>query len=461
MMSESIPAAEPAYAAFVAIDWADRQHAWVLQISGSTQRETGQLEHTPEAIEEWAMQLATRFAGRPVAVALEQARGALLYSLTRFEHLVLYPIHPSTSHEFRKAMFPSGSKDDPRDAGILLDLLTLHRNRLRPLQPDTAPTRKLQILVEKRRQLVDERTAQTNRITDQLKMYFPQVLHWFDNLYAPIVAAFLQRWPTLPQLQKEKPETVRGFFYEHGSRSAPRIDKRLREAAKAKSLIDDAAVIEPGVLVVKTLLAMVAALNEGIRILEKSIEDVTATHPDYFIFSSFPGAGPAIAPRLLAAFGTQRERYATAGELQSHSGIAPVMEASGQKRWVHFRWACPHFLRQTFHEYAAASVQFCDWARVFYETKKAAGKEHHAAIRSLAYKWIRILFRCWQSRQTYQDQIFVAARETRAVPLPGRHQNLPTRTAARARPAAANRGKTQDFEMKSARDILKSLITEA
>jgi len=460
-MSEPIPAAEPDYAAFIAIDWADRQHAWVLQVSGSTQRETGQLEHTPEAIEDWAMQLATRFAGRPVAVALEQARGALLYSLSRFEHLVLYPIHPSTSYNYRKAMFPSGSKDDPKDAAILLDLLTLHRDRLRLLRADTTQTRKLQILVEKRRQLVDERTAQTNRITDQLKMYFPQVLKWFDSLHAPIVAAFLQRWPTLPRLQKEAPEAVRKFFYEHGSRSGERIEKRLQEAAKAQALIHDAAVIEPGVLVVKALLAMVAALNEGIRALEKAIEDVTAAHPDYSIFYSFPGAGPAMAPRLLAAFGTQRERYASASELQSFSGIAPVMEASGRQCWVHFRWACPHFLRQTFHEYAAASVQFCDWARVFYQEQRAKGKEHHAAIRALAYKWIRILFRCWQSRQPYQEQLYVAARQARALALPSRQQNLPAQTASHGKPTSRKTGKAQDFAMKTIGEILKSFMAEA
>jgi hypothetical protein len=95
---------EPDFAAFVAIDWADRKHTWALQSACSGKRETGTLEHTAEAIEAWALQLATRFDGRPVAVALEQARGALLYALSKYQHLVLYPIHPSTSHDYRKAM---------------------------------------------------------------------------------------------------------------------------------------------------------------------------------------------------------------------------------------------------------------------------------------------------------------------------------------------------------------------
>ena len=137
-------------AAFIAIDWADREHAWAMQVAGSIERETGKFKQTPEAIDAWAMQWAKRFGGRPVAVALEQSRGALIYALSRSPHLVLYPIHPSTSYDFRKAIFPSGCKDDPKDADLLLDVLTLHRNRLRPLQADTEQIRQLQISAEKR-----------------------------------------------------------------------------------------------------------------------------------------------------------------------------------------------------------------------------------------------------------------------------------------------------------------------
>ena len=454
-MSQPLPASEPDFAAFIAIDWADKKHAWALQVAGSTQRETGTLEHTPEAIESWAVQWATRFGGRPVAVALEQSRGALLYALSKYQHLVLYPVHPSTSYGYRKAVHPSGTKDDPKDAGILLDLLTLHRDRLRVLQPDSEPMRKLQALVEQRRQMVDERTAQTNRMTQQLKLYFPQLLEWFDDLTAPIVAAFLKRWPTLAEVQKEAPETMRAFFHEHGSRSAARINQRLQQMQRAKAAVSDEAVIEPGVLAVETALAVVAALNDGIRNVEKAIEEVSRSQPEYAIFSSFPAAGPVMAPRLMAAFGSRRERYGSAAELQSFSGIAPVMQASGRQRWIHFRWACPKFLRQTFHEYAALSLQHCAWAKAFYDQQKAKGKRHHAAVRSLAYKWIRILFRCWQSRQPYYEDLFLAARQGRALSL--------TRKPALAAPAqtAVSCGKAQDTGLIKIGDVLKSLMADA
>jgi transposase len=447
--------AEPDFVAFIAIDWADREHAWAMQVAGSSKRETGKFEHTPEAVDAWAMQWAKRFAGRPVAVAVEQSRGALVYALLKFQHLVLYPVHPSTSYDYRKAVFPSGSKDDPKDAELLLDLVTLHRDRLRVLQPDTEQTRQLQILVEKRRQLVDDRTAHLNRATDQLKLYFPQVLGWFDDLASPMCKHFLERWPTLPQLQAQDPELVRQFFYQHGSRSADRIETRLRQIRQTQPLLQDAAIIAPGVILVRTLLEVVAALNAGIRVLDNSIQQVSCQHPDYFIFESFPGAGPVMAPRLLAAFGSLRERFASANEMQSFTGIAPVMQASGRQRWIHFRWACPRFLRQTFHEYAGLSIQQCSWARQFYDSQRAKGKGHHAAVRALAFKWIRILFRCWKTHQTYDDAVYLAACAARACPFP-----RPT-AAPIPNSHIAVCGKQPDSKLKSAGQILKSLIAEA
>jgi transposase len=104
-------------------------------------------------------------------------------------------------------------------------------------------------------------------------------------------------------------------------------------------------VIEAKSTVVKVIVGLIRSLLEGIADLEEKIEEAAAAHPDFFIFNSLPGAGAVLAPRLLAAFGSQRERYGSAGEVQVYSGIAPVMEKSGKKKWVHCRIACPKFLR--------------------------------------------------------------------------------------------------------------------
>jgi Transposase IS116/IS110/IS902 family len=121
-------------------------------------------------------------------------------------------------------------------------------------------------------------------------------------------------------------------------------------------------------------------------------------HPDFFIFESLPGAGAVMAPRLLAAFGSQRDRYGRADEVQTYSGVAPVTERSGKRKWVHFRWACPKFLRQSFHEWAGHSISQSAWARGHYQQQRDRGKDHHAAVRALAFKWIRVSAKSARSR---------------------------------------------------------------
>jgi transposase len=418
-MSATLSVNEPEFAAYVALDWGDTEHAWSLEEAGGGKREQGKLRQTPEAIEAWATELAARFGGRPVAVALEQSRGALIYSLQKFSHLVFYPIHPSTSSKYRAAMFPSGSKDDPVDGDLLLDLLVRHRDRLRPLRADSPETRKLQSLVEKRRQLVDDLTAHKNRITALLKIYYPQALHWFDDLSSPLAVAFLQRWPTLPPLQNETPDVVRKFFHTHGSRSTRRIDQRLAEIQQAKPALEDQAIMDPCVRMVEALLQIVAILHQAIAGMEKAIEEVFTHHPDAAIFTSFPGAGKVMAPRLLAALGSQRDRWGCVTDFQNYTGVPPVTVRSGKSLWVHFRWACPKFLRQTFHEFAGLSIQQSEWARAFYDHRRqVVSQDHHAAIRALAFKWQRILFRCWIDRKPYQEALYQRSLLKRSPPPP-------------------------------------------
>lgn len=413
------------FAAFVAFDWADQKHAWALRAADSTCVEQGEIKHTPEAVEAWAAGLATRFAGRPIALALEQSRGALLFMLTKYSHLVLYPVHAASLASFRSAFYPSGAKDDPSDARLLLDLLQYHGDRLRPLEPDTEETRTLQFLVEERRRLVNEKTRQSNRLTATLKLYFPQLLDWFEDVDSALVGALLRRWPTLEQLQAEPEATLRQFFRQQNCRSAERIEQRLEEIRQAIPATRDAAVRTVGVTAVGVLVELIATLREGIAKLERQIAKLFADHPDFAIFNSLPGAGPALAPRLLAALGSRRERYASAQQIQCYSGIAPVIQRSGTSRWVHFRWACPKFLRQTFHEWALHSIGSSPWARSYYQALRAKGKSHHAAVRALAFKWIRILYRCWKDRAPYSESLYQGSRHQRTGPKPTRSSNPP------------------------------------
>jgi len=407
------------FAAYVAIDWADRKHYWQLTDSGHQHREHGALLNTPESVDIWATGLLARFPSGSIAVCLEQSRGPLAYQLGKYERLVLFPVHPATMASFRQAFFPSGSKGDPSDAGLLLELLLHHRQRLRRLDPDSVETRLLHMLIELRRKLVDERTRQSNRLTAWLKMYFPQALDWIDNIDSPLGCDFLERWPTLQQLQRAHAETIERFFREHNSRSQARIDERVKAIRQAVPAVQDTALLQAGAAASTSLVALLKALNGALTSVDQQIADQVPKHPEAYLFAELPGVGPALLPRLIVAFGTRREQFQSASELAAYSGIAPVTRQSGKSKSVHFRLACPKFLRQTFHEFAAHSVAKSHWARQFYQQQRNRGMGHHAAARALAFKWIRVLFRCWKNRETYDEVRYIKALEQRhALPNP-------------------------------------------
>jgi len=209
--SPSSPAADPQFAAFIGLDWADQKHAWALQEAGSQRVEQGTVDNTPEAMDAWVTELTSRFHSQPIAVAVEPVRGSVIAKLSKYAHVMLYPIHPKASSDYRSAFRPSGAKSDPSDAALLLEMVTRHRDRLRKLDPDTEPTRMLRILVERRRDLVDQQTAYTNQLTAVLKQIFPQALDWLDKLNTPLACDFLERWPTLESLRKV-PTNPAGFL---------------------------------------------------------------------------------------------------------------------------------------------------------------------------------------------------------------------------------------------------------
>jgi transposase len=416
-MSDRAASPNPEFAAFVALDWGDRKHCWTLLAAAGGAAEKGELDSTPEAVAQWAATLASRFPAAPIAVAVEQQRGAVFYMLLRHANLVLFTVPPGMSAYYRRAFYPSGAKNDPGDTALLLDLLLHHRERLRRYVPDDETTRLLALLVQERRQTVDDKTRIVLRLTDCLKQYFPQILHWFRTPDSPLVADLLEKWPDLNKLQQTNPAKLATFFREHRCRKEERIQQRISEIYAAVAATADAAVIEAcsrrALCMVKHLRVCWTSLAE----LEKRIGELAADHADAPIFRSLPGAGAATVPRLIAALGTQRDRFETAYQLQCYSGIAPVQEASGKTCLVRFRHACPKFLRQTFQEFAGQSIPHCGWAKAFYQQQLARGRSHHAAVRALAYKWIRIIFRCWKDRQPYDEQRYLNSLRRRGALL--------------------------------------------
>jgi hypothetical protein len=322
----SEPPLSPEVAAYVGIDWADQKHDVVLRSVGDPAKAEHQvIKSDVNALNDWIAQMHERFGAKgKVLVCLEQSRGALIYQLMAYELFELYPINPSQLANYRKTFFSSGAKDDGPDADLLSELVMCHRDRLKAWKPDDQLTRELATLNEGRRHAVNRRTELANEIKSQLKLYFPVALQILENdITTALAADLLVQWPTLAELQKVSPGKLRKFFYGHNSRQEKKILERLALINQAKPLTTDAAIIRPTALRVKLLAQQLKSLLPFIAEYEKRIAELFGSHPDSFLFDNLPGAGPALAPRLLTAFGTDRDRFEVASDVSTLNGIAP------------------------------------------------------------------------------------------------------------------------------------------
>ena len=404
------------FTAFIGIDWADSKHDVCLQAVDSQHREFDCFPHQVDRIEQWAHSIHQRFGGT-IAIALALTKGPIVYALQKYDFFVLFPINPTTLAKYREAFKPSRAKDDPTDAELALDLLLCHGDRFKPLKPQSVEMRTLSYLVEQRRQLVGDKTRFVNRLVDTLKQYFPQALDWFGQRDTQLFCDFLTRWPTLAQVKRARKASLETFFKTHNVRFDTVIDARIRGIKAANPLTVDVAVVTAHQLQALAQVNQLRITLQAIDGFDDAIATIAPTLPDYLLFSTLPGAGPILAPRLLVAFGEQRERFTSAAELQQYSGVAPVTERSGQKSWVHWRWQCPTFIRQTFIEWARQTVNKSFWAGAYYRQQRDKGHAHQIAVRALAFKWIRILYRCWQNRTPYDESKYLNALKRRDSPL--------------------------------------------
>ena len=410
------PQSDAEFTAFIGLDWADAKHDFCVQAAGCKAREFDLFPHKVAAIEAWAHAMHQRFGGR-IAVALELSKGPIVYALQKYDFFVLFPINPSMLAKYRQAFKPSRAKDDPTDAELALDLVLRHRDKFQPLRPQSAQMRTLLYLVEQRRRLVGDKIRYTNRLGNTLKQYYPQALDWFAQRDTVLFCDFISRWPTLTQVKRARKATLTTFFKTHNVRFERVIKARLQAIKASTPLTRDVAVIAAHKLYAQALVEQLRVTLKAISDYDKEIATVAPTLPDYALFNTLPGAGPVLAPRLLVAFGEQRDRFTGASEFQRYAGIAPVTERSGNKNWVHWRWQCPTFLRQTLVEWAGQTINKSFWAGAYYRQQMAKGSSHQAAVRSLAFKWVRILYCCWQTRTPYDESKYLGALRLRGSPL--------------------------------------------
>ena len=369
------------FAALIGIDWAHAKHDICLRTGPDQPPEHSVLPHRPEAIDAWVRGLRQRFGNGPIAIALELEKGPLVSALQKYDGFVLFPVNPNLLAKYREAFTPSKAKDDPTDAELALEILIRHRDALTALTPQSAPMRALLQLVSDRRRLVHDKVRLTNRLTNTLKNYFPQALDWFQDKDTLVFCDFLSRWPTLKQAQRARKTTLQAFFREHNVRYPQVIAQRIAAIRAAMPLTEDAAIIQPQALLATALVAQLRTVLAAIEQFDTAIAETASQLSDYALFRHLPGAGPVFAPRLLVAFGEDRNRYQSASQIQKYAGIAPVTERSGQKSWVHWRYRAPTFLRQSFVEWAGETIPRSFWAKAYYPPQRDKGLAHPAAVR--------------------------------------------------------------------------------
>ena len=411
------------FAAMVGWDWADREHEVRLREVGQETMESATVRGSAEALHSWAAAMLERFGGRRIAVAIDAGRGAVISAFMGYPHIVLFPINPKAASDLRQALHPSGKKDDPVDSETLLEMIEKHGDRLRPLRPADPATRELGMLSEFRKKLDNDRKREVNRLRDVLKSFYPQAVELFpDGLSTPMVCDFLETWPTLQRLKRAQDRTLVSFFRDHRCRSEKRIDERLVLIRASVPLTGDSALIGAGEASVLALVVLIRSFMAAIAQVERKIAAIYRAHVEYELIDSFPGLGEALGPRVLAVLGSDRDRFATDEALQRFSGVAPVTKQTGGRRGpitIHRRIRRPKFIHQTMIEFAGCSIPHSAWAKAFYDMKTEQYPEasHYTILRALAYKWMRILFRCWQARTPYDEARYQMELARRGSPV--------------------------------------------
>lgn len=366
------------------------------------------MENSSEALEDWITKLEGQANGLKIAVCLEQCNGMLLYKFIDRPVFEVYSLNPAMAASYREAFFPSKVKDDPVDSELLLEMVIMHRDRLRIWEPDTELTRALGTLSKQRRDIVNHRVKLVLRLYAELKRFYPQALELCGGrLDTKMSCDFLKKWPSTNKIKKERASNIRKFYYAHHCRSETLVSKRIESIKGIKNVSNEELIILASELKIQELASEIYLTTLYIEKYEKHINKLFEQHEDSAIFASFPGAGAAMAPRILAALGSKRDNFKKVEDLQAYTGIAPVIIRSGKKSIIHRRVKCSKFLLQTFHEFAGHSIAYSSWARAYYEEAKKRGVRHNMIIRSLAFKWLRIIYRCWKDRTIYNEEMYI------------------------------------------------------
>ena len=338
-----------------------------------------------------------------MAACVETSQGVVIEQLLE-SGVSLYPISPVSSQAYRERKAPSGNKTDHVDAWSLADALRVDGHGWRTLAKEDPLVAELRLLCRDEVALIEERTALVNQLQSALHEYYPAALEAFEDWTLPGAWAFVEAFPTPQALTAAGKRKWEKFLHSHKLVRPQTYAKRMEIFARASEFVSGEVLTRTKSRLALTRTRMLRVLQNQIEAYRAEIEKLFAQQPDHDLFGSLPGAGPKIAPRLLSEIGSDRERFDSNG-LQRLAGTAPVSYQSGQIHKVYLRRLCNKSLRATVHLWANLSRQCSPWAEVYYQALRARGKSHACALRSLGQRWLKILWKMWQTRRCYDPEL--------------------------------------------------------
>lgn len=386
---------------FAGFDWASDHHDIIIVDAAGTLVADFQIEHTAAGWRQWKEKIS---AYPKLGVAIETSFGMVVDQIIDSAATV-YPVNPMSARRYRERKHPSGTKTDRHDAWALADALRTDGHAWRALGPKDPIIEELRILCRDEVALIEERTALINQLRQALREYYPTALEAFEDWTAAYTWAFIERFPNADALLKAGKRQWEKFLHTHKLGRPQTYEARLAAFAKAHEWH-----VNTGMVKAKSLLALarvrqLRTLQTQLEEYRRRIEELFASHPDSGLFGSLPGAGPKLAPRLLSKVGSDRALYDDAQGLPCVAGTAPVSFQSGKIKKAQIRRACNRSLRHTMHLFAHKSTENCVWAKTYYASLREKGKSHAQALRCLGQRWIKIIWKMWQTHTSYDANL--------------------------------------------------------
>ena len=386
---------------FGALDWAQDHHDIIVVDRLGNIVADFEFAHSAQGWSEFEQKMQP-FGKCPMCI--ETSSGPAVDQLLQRDYQV-YPVNPKAAQRYRERKSPAGSKTDRLDAWSMADALRTDGHGWVQLVAQDEATSTLRLLCRDENVLIEQRTALVNQLQAALREYFPLALESFDDWTKPFTWAFIRAFPTPESLNKAGKRQWQKFLHNHKLWRPETAETRLQGWERGQQLNSSAAITKAKSLLALSLANVLQSLQKQIDQYREQIRLAFKNHPDHDIFGSLPGAKDKLAPRLLAELGSRRDVFPDAHSLSCRAGTSPVSFQSGQIRKARIRWACDKFLRHTAHLWADQSRRTCLWAQTYYATKRASGHSHASALRCLAKRWLKILWRMWQDRVPYDESI--------------------------------------------------------